>query len=485
MVDAGIDGTVTLEMEEIRQTERDTPEAATSSTGVGVASRAGGRQDEQSTTVASSGSTSNTGLSTETGRNGNALAIGGNDDVGDSGNRGGADPEQPQPVTTTTAIPISVQQGSVRPIVVREKAKSLKLNKFKGLDDVMPVTMWLKTVRAEVRRQAVTMGVEWREKQLYHEVAAHLEGEAQRWFATVMESVPESEETIGTLADMLRAKYMTQLTGPEVVDLLNARRQMRSERLVEYAQALREIGERGDVDEDWLVNAFLKGMSSPDGATHVRGHRPRTLDEAVALEVPHIGEYGEGYDVGLGTAMNRWDEREASRGRGPLVAASAVESRKEQSGLAGNFDTVVSGYDAMWGTAEKPPRDSKVQTTVGRESGVGTKRPVIGDQNVRSRAKALKVEGQPRESVYGPPNDATDPAFETRGGRLRRNRERLQQRAPRTLFVPRAGTRCHYCNKEGHFVRDCAVKRVDLAGAYSQSSSEHRNNGNSGNEQRA
>ncbi|KAE9352461.1 hypothetical protein PR003_g4374 [Phytophthora rubi] len=100
-----------------------------------------------------------------------------------------------------------------RPIIVREKAKSLKLTKFKGLDDVMPVTLWLKTVKAEVRRQAVTLGIEWREKPLYHEVVAHLEGEAQRWFATVMESVPESDENINTLADMLRAKYMTQRTG--------------------------------------------------------------------------------------------------------------------------------------------------------------------------------------------------------------------------------------------------------------------------------
>ncbi|KAE9280430.1 hypothetical protein PR003_g27965, partial [Phytophthora rubi] len=104
------------------------------------------------------------------------------------------------------------------PIVIREKAKSLKLTKFKGLDDAMPATMWLKTVRAEVHRQAVTRGVNWQEKQLYHEVAAHLEGEAQRWFATVMETVPESEENIGTLADMLRAKYVTRRTGPEVVD---------------------------------------------------------------------------------------------------------------------------------------------------------------------------------------------------------------------------------------------------------------------------
>ncbi|KAE9234115.1 hypothetical protein PF004_g9473 [Phytophthora fragariae] len=128
------------------------------------------------------------------------------------------------------------------------------------------------TVRAEVRRQAVSLGVTWQEKQLYHEVASNLDSEAQRWFATVMESVPEDEENINTLAVMLRAKYMTQRTGPEVVDLLNARRQMRGERLVEYAQSLREIGERGDVGEDCLVNAFLKGMSSNEGA------RPPTSD---------------------------------------------------------------------------------------------------------------------------------------------------------------------------------------------------------------
>ncbi|KAE9041740.1 hypothetical protein PR002_g4295 [Phytophthora rubi] len=166
-----------------------------------------------------------------------------------------------------------------RPIIVREKAKSLKLTKFKGLDDVMPVTLWLKTVKAEVRRQAVTLGIEWREKPLYHEVVAHLEGEAQRWFATVMESVPESDENINTLADMLRAKYMTQRTGR--MPLTSSTRDARC------------------VRSGWL------SMSSGEGATHVCGHRPRTLDEAMTLAVPHVGEYGEGYGVGLDTAMGR------------------------------------------------------------------------------------------------------------------------------------------------------------------------------------
>ncbi|KAE8877514.1 hypothetical protein PF010_g30833 [Phytophthora fragariae] len=162
----------------------------------------------------------------------------------------------------------------------------------------MPVSMWLKMVRQEVRRQAVTMGVEWNENQLYHEVASHLDGEAKRWFAAVMESVQPEEESINTLATMLRAKYMTQRSGPEVVDLLNTRRQIRRERLVDYAQALREIAERGEIGDDWQVSAFLKGMSSVTGATHVRGHRPKTLDEALKVAIPRSATTARGTGSG-------------------------------------------------------------------------------------------------------------------------------------------------------------------------------------------
>ncbi|OWY91494.1 hypothetical protein PHMEG_00039911, partial [Phytophthora megakarya] len=140
---------------------------------------------------------------------------------GDAGT--GHVPPPPPPAPMTSMMSGTTPPGVTQQIVFREEPKSLKLTKFKGLDDSMPVTMW-KTVRAEVRRQAVTSGVVWQEKQLYHEVAAHLEGEAKRWFATVMESVPEDQESINTLADMLRTKYMGQRTGPELVDLLNERR---------------------------------------------------------------------------------------------------------------------------------------------------------------------------------------------------------------------------------------------------------------------
>ncbi|KAG6585099.1 Enzymatic Polyprotein [Phytophthora cinnamomi] len=370
----GDGGTVMLATDEIRRASGDTPTATTigqSGGGTSAGGDAAGSDSGQRTLRGSRGSdgdshasgvqrgpgggNAGTGADTPrgtdtsaeatistplTGSRGDAAGTGGDGGPGGAGT--GRGPATPVTTTMSGAEP-------ARPIIVREKAKSLKLTKFKGLDDAMPVTMWLKTVRAEVRRQAVTMGVECRDKQLYHEVASNLEGEAQRWFATVMESVPESEENINTLADMLRAKYMTQRTGPEVVDLLNARRQMRGERLVENEQ------QRGS-------DARARTSST-------------NVDEAVHMAVPHVGEYGEGYGVGLDSAMARWDEREAANGRGPLTASASVtaSSSKEQSVLVGNFGSVVSGYGPMWGTTARPPRKARPKEVIPplRSQGVG------------------------------------------------------------------------------------------------------------------
>ncbi|KAG6617724.1 Retrovirus Polyprotein [Phytophthora cinnamomi] len=178
--------------------------------------------------------------------------------------------------------------------------------------------MWLKTVSAEVRRQAVATGMQWTGAQLYHEVALNLDGEAMRWFATVVKSLPPEEETINTLAEMLRTKYVTQRSGPEVIDLLHARRQMRGERLLDYAQSLREIAERGEIGDDRKVSGFLKAMSSVAGATLV-------------------GEYGEGYGVGLAAAIAEWDTREATAGRSPLAATTARAHDKYCPGSTGTW----------------------------------------------------------------------------------------------------------------------------------------------------
>ncbi|ETP16070.1 hypothetical protein F441_09289 [Phytophthora nicotianae CJ01A1] len=251
-----------------------------------------------------------------------------------------------------------------------------------------------------------------------------------------MESVSPEEESINTLASMLRAKYMTQRTEPEVVDRLNARRQMRGERLVEYAQSLREIGENGDVGEDWLVSAFLK--------------------------VAHVGDYSEGYSVGLETAMARWDEREAQQGRGPLAAAAGGDER-EQLGIDSESKSVVAGYGPAWGAPQKRPRydtegrqvtaggagstewwksippgfqlvpvgktgvtsdGTKFRTASSDQGGARGRRPG-GDQHFRRPAKTLRVEAK-----YGGgqgTTGATNPAYATREARLQ-NLERYQAR---------------------------------------------------------
>ncbi|KAJ8538959.1 hypothetical protein ON010_g12913 [Phytophthora cinnamomi] len=302
------------------------------------------------------------------------------------------------------------------------------------------------------------MGVEWSDGQLYHEVASHLDGEAKPWFATVMEPVPPSEENINTLAGMLRAKYLTQHTTPEVVDLLNARRQMRGKRLVEYAHSLKDIGECGDVGESWLVNVFLKGMNSVEGATHVRGNRPQTLDEAVRLAVPNVGEYGEGYGVGLEAAMTRWDDRETQRGRGPLATTGAMSSQ-EQSGLRGNLTNVATGQARVG-------EGLNFQTAGGDQSRARGKRQ-SGDQHGIQPAKALKVEANYGDSAGA--RSATNPTLATREGRLRnldRYQERVEaQRAPggSTPAVHRPGVDCFYCGRSGHYARECDLKRSDLA----------------------
>ncbi|KAE8909810.1 hypothetical protein PF005_g27164 [Phytophthora fragariae] len=553
IVDTDDRGTVTLSTEEIRTATGNTPLGAGVSAGIGHlddgGSGRGARTGGDGRAVGDAREVAGTGVTPATATG--AQAIGGPSNDGtrgpgttaarpdttasrnDDGHGGMGPARTPPPRQLAPEAMRAVGTPAVAPpapIVIREKAKSLKLTKFKGLDDAMPVTMWLKTVREEVRRQAVTRGVNWQEKQLYHEVAAHLEGEAQRWFATVMETVPESEENIGTLADMLRAKYVTRRTGPEVVDLLNSRRQMRGERLLEFAQSLREIAEQGDIGEDWLVNAFPKGMSSTIGATNVRGHRPRNQDDAVNLAIPHVGDYGEGYGVGLEKAMTTWDEREATKGRWPLATAAATQDQ-EQTSWSGNNGSVVTGYGPMWGKAHKPPsydtegrpvmdgkasvgewwkaippgyklvpanqgpptNSSKIQTGGGgqptaapQQSGWRGKRPAGGEQSARRPAKVLKVEGQGGGGHYGGGGRVTDAPFDTREGRLRRNEQYLQRRTATGGFGARSNDQCYWCGQAGHYSRDCDVRREDLAAhatAAAQDSTEMADG--QGNEQRA
>jgi hypothetical protein len=96
--------------------------------------------------------------------------------------------------------------------------------------------------------------------------------------------------------------------GPEVVASLNDRKQMRGEPLVEYAAALREIVADRSIGEEWLVDAFLNGISNTGSLTHIRGRKPQNLDEAVRVATRQVGTFGEGHRVGLEAAMAKQDE---------------------------------------------------------------------------------------------------------------------------------------------------------------------------------
>ncbi|GMF29386.1 unnamed protein product [Phytophthora fragariaefolia] len=92
------------------------------------------------------------------------------------------------------------------------------------------------------------------------------------------------------------------------------------------------------------------------GATHVRGHRPKALDEVLNVAIPQVGDYGEGYGIGVEEAMSAWDAREAARGRGPLATPRSAAGGHEKSAVGSSSWSVVTGYDSGWGVAPKPPR---------------------------------------------------------------------------------------------------------------------------------
>ncbi|OWZ07447.1 hypothetical protein PHMEG_00020159 [Phytophthora megakarya] len=177
------------------------------------------------------------------------------------------------------------------------------------------------------------------------------------WYDTVEYAFSRREDqTFGNLSWMMRDRYMVKRPNPEVVARLRQRRQQRGKSLTEYAQKLREIASSNPVDEEWLVDSFLSGMSNTWCSTLVRGHRPATLNEAVNFTVDQVGEYGEGYGVDLATAMRVHDERAASAGVVPTALVPDLTRIQLISVAGGNLGTVVSGYDDVGLATWPPPR---------------------------------------------------------------------------------------------------------------------------------
>lgn len=170
-------------------------------------------------------------------------------------------PPGPETPMGLAAAPMPATPTVIREIVreVRPSKKRLELPKFKGLDGTMPVSTWLRAVHT-IKRQQYEAGVTWTPREVFFEMIRALRGEAMRWYGTIAESIdPETDEN---LASLLRQRYTKQLADPEVIASLKERRQMRGEALVEYAANLRDIVVDRQIGEEWLIDAFLGGLSN-------------------------------------------------------------------------------------------------------------------------------------------------------------------------------------------------------------------------------
>lgn len=426
--------------------------------------------------------------------------------------------QAPPPVFAVPPAPTWVYQAPP------SREKKLRLPKFRGLGEPkVTVKAWLKAVKNELRRQTAILRTEWREHEVFIEMVASLEGEALMWYDTVEDAFSRREDqTFGNLSKMMRDRYMVKRSNPEVVARLRQRRQQRGESLVEYAQKLREIASSNPVDEEWLVDSFLSGMSNAWCATLVRGHRPAALNEAVNSAVDQVGEFGEGYGVDLATAIRAHDERATTSSSTPVMATPDL-CRPQQFSVGGNLGSVVSGYDDVGLATGPPPRydvegrlvlpaggatlqagsqwnmvipagyrlvpeatataatgaaanTAATKQTSTRQQTPQHQRSDGGNKQHARTGKTLKMESQGTEQQparqqqqqrwSGGRQFRNDEPLRTREDRVRNHRRymerRTQQQQSNRTGMSRSDDMCFYCHGFGHHAHACELKKQDM-----------------------
>lgn len=397
------------------------------------------------------------------------------------------------PMYAPIAPPAAAPETRARPW-----SKKLRIPKFKGKDGNVSVTAWRKMLQTEVRNQATSMRVTWTPHELYNAATALFDGDAMEWFSSLDTGLTPDEETIDNLADLMKEHYMITRSEPETIEMLDRRRQARGESLGDFAQNLRRIVAGRHIEEKWLVNAFLSGMSNQTCATHVRvalGRGEATLREAVQAAVLNTGEYGEGVRVGLLDAEKAHDARQGPSAVAPAVVqgeskTTAIKREREsvasgqhwygttpnhggprydtEGRLVGNTD--AKGESEWWrnvppgfkivaddGNAGHQPTGRSGQRR--QDEGRGPRTSGSGHGG-RGAGRAMKTEGA-RGSAYATAGAEVAP-LPDREERMR-NHERYVSERGRSGFVPRNKVICFYCQRPGHFSRDCEYKKTDYA----------------------
>ncbi|KAF4039418.1 hypothetical protein GN244_ATG08423 [Phytophthora infestans] len=183
-----------------------------------------------------------------------------------------------------------------------------------------------------------TLRVTWQKHQLYLEVSSNFKGEALWWLGIIVGSIPEPGQAMDGLAQLLLAIYNVQRSTSEVVDRLSSRRQMISEKI--------ERTNRG-IEEERSIDAFLSGIQSEQSATSVQGHYAQTLDETVRIKASQVGEYGEGYRVGLEASTGKQTGRGTVVEVAPQQATAAPTAVRGQTPRVSPWRLVVAAYEGV------------------------------------------------------------------------------------------------------------------------------------------
>ncbi|OWY95439.1 putative Polyprotein, partial [Phytophthora megakarya] len=105
-------------------------------------------------------------------------------------------------------------------------------------------------------------------------------------------SMRREDKTLEFLVRKLRKKYGRRDNVFKVQQRLVERVQKPGERLSDYADVLTNIGFGHQVPAEVYVEAFVNGINNQTAVMQMKGHNPKTLEDAVQYAEYACGEYG-------------------------------------------------------------------------------------------------------------------------------------------------------------------------------------------------